>query len=421
MRTARLLVQISTFALVALLLSAPADAQRRGKTEEKAPMFPAATREDPAIRPNQRLQKSIQQLFELSQEEGTEAEAIEVGEGVLAHRAAGSYEKAITQRILGFVEMNRDDYPAAIERLQKALEENGLSNDDHYQTMYTIAQLQFQEEQFDASIQTLEKFSAEVVTPSRDQTALLGNAYYRAERYEDAITQLQRAIDMDTTVDPAIGQLQMASLFELGRTAEAAVVAERILAADPSNAALLRNLSSIYVNADLIPKAIEVLEGGLARGVTAEERDYVQLSQLYRYGEQDDKAINLINDGLQKGILTPSLDIYRGLGEANYFSDKIEAAAEAFGKADEFAADGEMGLNQARALAELERWTEVKAVINRAIARGVRRPGDAYVILGAAEFGLNNETAALNAYREAAKHPETKEMAESYLRQATRR
>jgi tetratricopeptide (TPR) repeat protein len=79
-----------------------------------------------------------------------------------------------------------------------------------------------------------------------------------------------------------------------------------------------------------------------------------------------------------------------------------------------------MALNQARALAELERWSETKAAANQAITKGVKRPGDAYVILGAAEFGLNNQPAALAAYREAAKYPETKTMAETYLRQVNR-
>jgi tetratricopeptide (TPR) repeat protein len=419
----RLHRHLAMFLLLPLLLltADAAEAQRRGKEEKKEPMFPAATRTDPNIRPNPRLQRDIQKLFDLSQEEGKESESTALADKILGNRAAGAYEKAITHRMLAFMEINRDQYPAAISHLRSAVEEDGLSNDDHFQSWYQIAQLQFQEEQYEDAAATLSEFIAAIVQPTQEHVGLLGNALYRAENYEEAVVELRKALSMAGAPDPAIGQLLMASLFELQRNAEAAEVAAAILQNDPDNASLIRNLSAIYVNADMIPKAIDVLADGLSRGITAEERDYKLLSQLYRYSENDAKAIALLNEGLAKGILEPSLEVYRGLGEANFFSENIAAAAEAFGKAEQYASDGEMALNHARTLAELERWNEAKAAANRAISKGVKRPGDAYVILGAAEFGLNNQAGALAAYREAAKYPETKAMAESYLRQASRR
>lgn len=405
-----------------LLAAGDADAQRRGKAEEKKePMFPAATREDPSIRPNARLQRDIQKLFEISQEEGKEAESEELAQKILTHRSAGAYEKAITHRLMAYLEINRDDYPAAIEQMKQAVAEDGLSNDDHFQSMFQVGQMQFQEDQFDAAIESLRAFNAAIVEPTQDHISLLGNALYRAERYEEAAVELRKAVSMGGEPDPAVSQLLMATLFELKRTEEAAEVAAKLLEKDRDNASLIRNLSAIYVNADLIPQSIEVLADGLARGITAEERDYKQLSQLYRYSENDAKAIEVLTQGLDKGVLQPSLEIYRGLGEAHYFSENIAEAAEAFGKADELSSDGEMALNYARTLAELERWSDAKSAANRAISKGVKRPGDAYVILGAAEFGLNNQAGAMAAYREAAKYPETKAMAEAYLRQASRR
>jgi tetratricopeptide (TPR) repeat protein len=423
MRIPALMLSLCFIGATGLVLSTPADTQRRGQQQAQAkePMFPNATRPDPQIRANQRLSKQVMSLYDLSQEDGKEAQAIAAGEALLEARGAGAYERALAYRIMAFTEVNRDDYDAAIEYLRLAVEENGLSNDEHYQSMFQMGQMQFQEEKYADAAVTFERFIAEIVTPKQEHVALLGNAYYRMDRFEDAVVQLRRAMGMSDTIDSTIGQLLMASLFELERTAEAAEIAQKLLDADPDNAGLIRNLSAIYVNADMIDKAIEVLASGLERGLTAEERDYRQLSQMYRFNEQDAKAIALMNDGLAKGILQPSLEIYRALGEANYFSENIEAAAEAFAKADELSTDGEMALNLARANAELERWPQTKAAAQRAISKGVRRPGDAWVILGAAEFGLNNQSAAIAAYREAAKHPETKAMAEAYLRQVSGR
>ena len=181
---------------------------------------------------------------------------------------------------------------------------------------------------------------------------------------------------------------------------------------------LIRNLSSIYLNAEQNDKAVALLEGAKARGLLTEERDYRQLYQLYHYAEKEAEAIATIEEGLAKGLLKEDLDTYRALGEANYFGERIPQAIDAYKKAATFAKDGEMALMLGRILAEEERWKETKAAINDALAKGIRRKGDAYIVLGAAEFGLNNRDAGIAAYRQAAKYPETESMAKSWLKQA---
>ena len=54
----------------------------------------------------------------------------------------------------------------------------------------------------------------------------------------------------------------------------------------------------------------------------------------------------------------------------------------------------------------------------KALAKGVKKKGDAWIVIGRAEFGLGNKAGVLAAYREAAKYPETKKSAEQALRQA---
>jgi tetratricopeptide (TPR) repeat protein len=308
-----------------------------------------------------------------------------------------------------------------MDYLRTAIDAGGFSNNVHYQLMQNLGQIQLSEEDYTGAIDTMTRFMEETRSETAAALAIRGNSYYRIERYAEAAADLRRSQQVATKYDPAVSQMLMASLFELGQTDEAAAVAADLMQREPDNATLIRNLAAIYANAENVTKSIEVLQGGLDRGVTNTDRDYIELAKMYRFAEQDERAAELLSNGLAAGAVTPSLEVYKTIGEANYFSDNTQAAVEAYAKADEFASDGEMALNQARALYELERWTDLKVAVNNAITKGVRRMGDAYVILGAAEFGLNNEAAALAAYREAAKYPETKDSAEAFLRQATRR
>jgi len=426
MRNANSILKALLALLMCLIVSAPAEAQRRGQQPAEEVLFPNALREEPKIKPVNRLQRQLKAVYDNSLEEDKQAETEAGGKQLLASSQAGPYEKALVNQLLAQVELGRDDpgrdnYLAAIAYYQAALESGGLTNNQYFPVMQNVAQLQFQEEDYSGAIETFSRYMQESQTETAQLLSLRGNAYYRMENYEQAAADLRKAMGLQDTPDSAVSQMLMASLFELGRNEEAASVAAELLQKEPQNANLVRNLSAIYVNGDQIDKAIEVLADGLQRGVTAEQRDYIELSKMYRYAEQDVKAAELMVSGLSSGVVEPSLEIYRALGEAYYFSENIAQASEAFGKADEFATDGEMALNHARTLAELERWADTKAAANRAISKGVKRPGDAYVILGAAEFGLNNQPAGLAAYREAAKYPETKAMAEAYLRQTSRR
>ena len=418
MRTAKS-SQIFFVTILSLMMALPVSAARRDKKQPEAePLYPNATRVEPAAKPVQRLQKDLQKMYDASQEEGKEAEAEALAQEMLANGRAGAYEKSIANQVLGFARLNADNYPEAITYLQAAIGAGGLNNDQHYQLMYNIAQMQLAEEMYDESLATMERFITETQTQKSEHLALKGNALYRLERYQEAVPVLRTAMESATTQQSTLAQLLMACYFELEQPQEAAAIAEGLLAKEPDNKALVRNLTSIYINADMADKAMQLMDSARQRGLLTEERDYQQLYQLYHFNEKEAEAIATIKEGLEKGILKPAVEPYRVMAEAYYFTDKFAEAAEAYGKAATYATDGEPSLNQARMFAELERWPECKAAAQAAIAKGVKRMGEAWIIVGAAEFGLNNQPAAIAAYREAAKYPETKSSAESYLRQA---
>lgn len=401
--------------LIALIAAGPALAQR-GKREAKEPMFPNATREDPKIKPASRVSKQLQQMFKFNEEEDF-AQATGVADEILQNKNAGAYERSLAYQIKGFALLEEDDYAAALPVLHKALEENGLSNDTHFQIMYQLGQMHLAEEQYDAALQTLDRFMKESGAEKPEYLAMKGNALYRLERFDEAAAMLKKAIDTSDKPQDAWNQLLMASYFDQDKPLEAARIAEELLAKNPGDKKMLMNLSSIYAEADQFEKAIEVLERARAQGLLTEDRDYRQLYAMYLNAEgQEAQGIKIINEGLEKGVLKPSAEIYIALGQAYYFSDQIPQSIEAYRKSLPFAKDGEPALNLARVLTNEEDYAGAKTAAQEALKKGIKRPGDAWMVLGRAEFGLGNVAALKSAYREAAKYPETKEQASEWLR-----
>jgi tetratricopeptide (TPR) repeat protein len=416
MRLANLL-KTAVLLLLVLAFTAPALAQRKGKTEKPEPAYPNATREDPEPKQSRRMQSKVKKMYELSQEENpqaTEQAALEV----LESKISTPYEKSLAAQIIAVSYIDRDDYTNAIRYFEQALQQNGLPNDSHFQVMYQIAQLHMSEEQYDEALGYLDRFFSEARSEKPEALAIRGNVLYRLERFPEAIESLGKAIASSDDPQSSWSQLLMAAYADTEQFDKAGEVAEQLLQKNPGDKALIRNLASIYINADLNDKAMTVLESAKANGLLTEERDYRQLYQLYHFAEQEAKAIATIQEGLDQGILKPSLEIYRTLGEANYFSENIPAAIEAYKKAAALASDGEMHLNLSRVLYEEARWSEAKQAAQEALSKGIRRPGDAYIVMGGSELEMDNRSAAIAAYREAAKYPETESNARTWLRSA---
>ncbi len=408
------------FLLVALSLvaAAPAEAQRgrRGQQEaKKEQLFPNATREEPSQKAAPRMQRDMAKLMKAYEEEKF-SEVVSVGESVGNNKSAGAYEKSWAYQLIGIAKAELNDYPGAIEAYRKSLEANGLDNNAHFQIMLQLGQLQYQEDKFDDALATLDRVLSETRKEDPQTLALKGGILYQTERYDEAATVLKRAIELDGGAHDNWVQMLLASYINSEKFDQATALGEELLAKKPDDARLLFNVATMYAQNDQYDKATGLLETGRGRGLL-DEKGYRQLYALYSNMEgHEAKAIDVINDGLGKNILKPGVDIYTALGQAYYFSDQIPQAIDAYQKGVPLATDGEMALNLSRLLSNEERYAESRKMAQDALAKGIRRPGDAWVIIGRAEHGLGNRAGLIAAYREAAKFPETKQTAEEWLK-----
>lgn len=174
----------------------------------------------------------------------------------------------------------------------------------------------------------------------------------------------------------------MASYAESGDSAEATRLAEQVAQATPDDKRSQVNLAVSYLQTDQNDKAIEVFERLRSAGQLTEESEYRNLYALYINGEgQERQAIAVINEGLEKGILSEDYRTMAALGQAYYFSEQIEPAITAWRKAAPLAENGETYLNLARVLSQEGRTAEAKEAAQQAIAKGVRSSADAERII----------------------------------------
>lgn len=372
-----------------------ANAARRGEQKKEEVLYPDATRQEPETKGSPKVQTKLNKLIEaynkaLEQEDEAKATAgyttaRTLADEIIANGSANAYDKALAAQIASQAALNTDDEAAAEGYLKQAVDANALGNNQHFQLMLQLAQLQLQKDDYTNGFATLDKYLAESKSKRPADFAFKGQYLYQADRFAECIPPLKQAIETSTNPEDKVDnwtQILMVCYQEAGQLAEAVKVAEQLAAKSPNDKRAQMNLASIYLNSEQEAKAAAVLEKLRAAGLMTEEKDYRQLYLTYANMDGKEKdVIAVVNEGLQKGIVKPDYQTYLALAQAYYYSEQIPQAIEAWQKAAPLSKDGETYLNLARVLWQEGRVPEAKVAARAALDKGLKKPDDAKKII----------------------------------------
>lgn len=362
------------------------EAQKSGASSV-AQTYPKATRVAPKQAGEPKLSKQLGALFELQTKNDSEDQMIAKADEILADPRANAFDKSSAAYLAGGAWLSKEtkDYSNTIKYYKQAVEFNGLHNNLHYQAILQTAQMLDADKKSDEALTYVDRFLTE--TQSEDE----------------------RAIAIKNQI-----------LIGSGKPEQAIAVMEKMAAAKPADKKLQMNLASLYQEAGQEAKALAILDRMRKDGLFTESNDYdIAWRLLANSNDRQKDAISVIEEGMQKGILTPGAEVYAYLAQTYYAEGETDKAIAAWTKGAPLSKNGVSFLNLAKAQQDKERYADAKASAQQALAKGVTKPGEAWQVIGMSEAGLGNKAGAVAAYREAAKYPETKKWAESELRQAS--
>ena len=369
-----------------LLTAVPATTQARdrkdnGSEQAAEQKYPQATRKAPEQKVSSDLQSKIGKLFK-AYENKDAATVVQLADEVISNQKAGAYERALSARIAGVTLLNTDNAKAKAY-LEQAVAFDGLNNNEHYESMNLVAQMDLVDKQYDKSLAMIDRFLTETKTQDPDSFVIKGNDLYRLKRYPEAIAALKTAIGGSQEPKPEWLNLLMAAYFDAGQPQEATKIAEDLIAKHPDDKALQLNLAASYMQAGQEDKATALLEKLRAGGGLSQPEDYRNLYAMYLNHNKNKEGIAVIQEGLQKGVLKEDYDTLNALAQAYWFSGQSAQAIAAYRKAAPLAPDGEAYLNLARALLNEGQAAEAKQAAQQALDKGVHNPGDAKKIIAA--------------------------------------
>lgn len=325
-------------------------ADQTSKSEQVKPaIYPNASRVSPEqAKSSGKMLKELQALQDAYEKQDMAAVIVKA-EAIAGNPSANAYEKSFAFSLAANAAADQDNQAKAADYFRKAVDANGLDNDNHFTTMYNLAVIQ-----------------------------------YGMEKYTDALATLDRFLTESKSDKPEHQSFRAGLLANLGRNDEAAAAYKALIAKSPDDKKLLMNAVATLQAADKFDQANVLLEDAYKRGMLTDGKELRALYVGYINESRWNDAKAVMEAGTSKGLLNQDAQLakdYMVLAQNAYAEDNVPLAIEMYTKAGPIAADGEAYLNLAKVLENSGKKADAKAAAQKALDKGIKKPEDAKRIL----------------------------------------
>jgi len=213
-------------------------------------------------------------------------------------------------------------------------------------------------------------------------------------------------------------QLKLAAHYELEQYPQAAQTLELMVTHWPDKKVYWIQLAQTYFKLKQDDKALAVTALAHRKKLLDTQSEVMFLSNLYSNANVPYKAAEVLEDGMNSGLIEPSEKHWTMTADAWYAAEEMEKALAAYEKAGAAAADGDIDLRRGYILVDMERWPLAKEALDAAINKGgldERKLGEAYLLRGMTEFNLGRFDAASADWGKASRYPRSKEAAQQWM------
>ena len=394
-------------------------------TAQDAPKKERETRKTPALRNNIYEKLAEAQVF-AEAKQYAEAEAVlnDMLDATSKKSKLNRYELANVYNTYAYLRYAVEDYDGALNYYQKVIDQRPeIPLALEINTLYTVAQLYFLQENWQKGIDTLNTWMSVTDTPSTNAYVLLANGYFQLKEYDKSLSNIQIAIDREE----AAGKVPKEQWYNLARFIhfdrdnfrEALDILEILVMYYPKKQYWVQ-ASHLYGEEKDEARQLAILEATYEQNLLDRSQDIVLLSQLYLQAEVPFPAALAMEKGLADDIVEKESKNYELAGVAWRQAQEVTKSLPMLEAAASKSEKGELYARLGNVYLDVDKNKEAVEALKRGLDRGgVKRPDQARLALGMAYFNLGDFNAARRAFREARKDKRARSYADQWLKYIT--
>jgi hypothetical protein len=349
--------------------------------KQEVQRYPQATRKPVSEKGTPGLVKLRNQMV-IAFQKGKDEDAKLAAEKLETDKSANANDRATAIQVKLFLVTKKDNnnHAAAIPLLEDAIATDGLSNNDHFGMLQQLAQRYLLDQDYENALEKADKFINETKTETKEILVVKGNSLFRLKKLKESASVLEKAHALDSA-DVPVTEMLARAYAETGQLEKAAFLTKTLAQVSGNDRASKINLAITYRDAKQYEQAADIVADLRQSKQLLEERDYLTAINIYSaMKKKENDMVEVVQEGLDKGILQPTASNYNILAEAYYYSGRDDAANKAIAnwqKAAPISKNGAIYLNLSIVQCQEERWADCKESAKNAIAKGGINANDA--------------------------------------------
>lgn len=361
------------------------------------------TRRVPTIR--EKVYKRLAKVQELMDEKDN-AGARVLLEELLENLELNAFESASMHRLLAYIAYTEENYKLAIRHYKKVIEDRtGIPSGLELDTLYTLGQLYFVEEDYEQVISLLEEWFDKVVEPSPGPYIFLAHAYYQLKNYQRSyeVANLARKIakERDLTFREPWWVL-LRTLHYQREEYDAVVEILEILVRDYPKREYWVQLSGMYGQREEEQLQKYTLDAAYVDGLLAKEAEVLNLVGLLMQSDVPYRAAIILEKAMEEEIVERTSKNVELLAQAWQLSQETGKAIPAFREAAKDSEEGKLDLYLAQIYLDQEEYANCEEASSEALRKGkLKKEGLAHEVQGMCRLNTGSIDEARDSFEEA--------------------
>ncbi|MCF6319961.1 MAG: tetratricopeptide repeat protein [Proteobacteria bacterium] len=353
--------------------------------------------------------KTFEKLMKAQEftEAGNHTEALAVLDVLKDRGKINGYGKAQMWNFYAFIYASQEDYKNAIRAYTEviAIEETPAAL--ALQAKYTIAQLNFQLENYDLVIKYMNEWIAEVAKATPTSYIMLAQAYYQLKNYDSALTSVDMAVKLETTAGRKVKEnwlrLKSALYYDKGDYKNTASTYEQLVALYPKTN-YLKQLAGMYGELGKDNRRLAIFDSIYLNGDLKKSGDVLNLAYMFLGQDVPYKAAKIIAKGMKDGIINKNQKNIETLGNAWAQANQHDKAIPVLEQAAKLSNKGALFARLAGVYFDAGDYKKSATAAKKAAEKGgFKNPGNNYLLMGMSYSNLKQHSKALQAFRSAKK------------------
>jgi len=336
-----------------------------------------------------------------------------------------SYERAMLFNFYGFMYYANEDITLAIDSFNKVVAETAIPDSLIISTLYSLAQLSMQEQDYKGALNYLTRWQAlNGKTLTSNQEMLFAQVYYQDKDFVNSLKHTQAAINLTEAENKNPKEnwltLQRAAYYELNQPKQVTKVMEKLVKLFDKPQYWLQ-LSSMYGEIGEEDKQMAVMEAAYQAGYITKSADIITIAQLYQFHGAPYKSAAVLSEAIEEGTIFADEKHLSLLANAYLAAKEDDKAIQVLTRVSDIAQTGKHTALLAQTYLNTEQWQAAINASTLALSRFAKHKegkdkvvkdiANMHLLQGMANFNLKHFERSLTAFNRAAKFDSTQKSA----------